>query len=105
MNRLPIPLEERIIFALDLADPAAALALVDRLSERIRFFKVGLQLIFAGGWPVVDHIVGRGCKVVLGLKLHDIPATVRLAGQQIAGRGITVREYGFIEGARVAPLI
>ena len=89
MNRLPIPLEERIIFALDLADPAAALALVDRLSERIRFFKVGLQLFFAGGWPVVDHIVGRGCKVMLDLKLHDIPATVRLAVQQFAGRGIT----------------
>ena len=89
MNRPPIPLEDRIIFALDLADPAAALALVDRLCERIRFFKVGLQLFFAGGWPVVDHIVGRGCQVMLDLKLHDIPATVRLAVQQFAGRGIT----------------
>ena len=90
MNRPAIPLEERIIFALDLADPAAALALVDRLSERIHFFKVGLQLFFAGGWPVVDHIVGRGCKVMLGLKLHDIPATVGLAGQEIAGRRSTL---------------
>lgn len=89
MNAPPVPLEERIIFALDLADPAEALALVDRLSERIRFFKVGLQLFFAGGWPVVDHIVSRGCKVMLDLKLHDIPATVRLAVQQFAGRGIT----------------
>ena len=89
MNRTPIPLEERIIFALDLADSREALALVDRLAGQIRFFKVGLQLFFAGGWPVVEHIVRRGCKVMLDLKLHDIPATVRLAVQQFAGRGIT----------------
>jgi orotidine-5'-phosphate decarboxylase len=44
MSRPEIPLEERIIFALDVADPREALALVDRLAGRIRFFKVGLQL-------------------------------------------------------------
>jgi hypothetical protein len=59
MNPTAIPLEERIIFALDLADPGEARALVDRLSGRIRFFKVGLQLFFAGGWPMVDYIVGK----------------------------------------------
>ena len=67
MSRPEIPLEERIIFALDLADPREALALVDRLAGRIRFFKVGLQLFFAGGWPVVEYIVAKGCKVMLDL--------------------------------------
>ena len=90
MNRPPIPLEERIIFALDLADPVAALALVDRLCERIRFFKVGLQLFFAGGWPVVDHIVNRGCQVMLDLKLHDIPATVAGAVRSARGLGVAM---------------
>ena len=97
MNKASIPLEERIIFALDLADPREALALVDRLAGQIRFFKVGLQLFFAGGWPVVDYIVAKDCKVMLDLKLYDIPATVRLAVRQFADRGIsftTVHGYG-----------
>lgn len=105
MNKAIIPLEERIIFALDLADPREALALVDRLAGHIRFFKVGLQLFFAGGWPVVDYIVAKGCKVMLDLKLYDIPATVRLAVQQFADRGITfttVHGYGPVVEAALA---
>lgn len=89
MNTVAIPLEERIIFALDLADPRQAQALVDRLADRIRFFKVGLQLFLAGGWPVVEHIAARDCQVMLDLKLHDIPATVQLAVRQFADRGVT----------------
>ena len=105
MTTATIPLEERIIFALDLADPREALALVDRLAGRIRFFKVGLQLFFAGGWPVVDYIVRKNCKVMLDLKLYDIPATVRLAVRQFADRGITfttVHGYGPVVEAALA---
>lgn len=89
MKTADIPLEERIIFALDLADVRKAEALVARLAGQIRFFKVGLQLFFAGGWPVVEAITRRGCKVMLDLKLYDIPETVRLAVHQFADRGIT----------------
>ena len=105
MSTTPIPLEDRIIFALDLADPRAALALVDRLAGQIRFFKVGLQLFFAGGWPVVEYIVNKGCKVMLDLKLYDIPATVQLAVRQFADRGITfttVHGYGPVVAAALA---
>ncbi len=105
MNVTDIPLEERIIFALDVANPREAIALVDRLAGRIRFFKVGLQLFFAGGWTVVDYIVRKGCKVMLDLKLYDIPATVRLAVRQFADRGITfttVHGYGPVVEAALA---
>ncbi len=105
MSTTPIPLEDRIIFALDLDDPRAALALVDRLAGQIRFFKVGLQLFFAGGWPVVEYIVNKGCKVMLDLKLYDIPATVQLAVRQFADRGITfttVHGYGPVVEAALA---
>ncbi len=92
-----IPLGERIIFALDVADPGAALALVEQLDSQIRFFKVGLQLFLAGGWPVVDKIAARGNKVMLDLKLHDIPATVRLAVAQMADRGVTLTTvHGYV---------
>jgi orotidine-5'-phosphate decarboxylase len=101
-----IPLDERIIFALDVPDAEAAKLLVERLDGSIRFFKVGLQLFLAGGWPVIDHIVARGNKVMLDLKLYDIPATVRLAVEQFAGRGVTfatVHGYGpVVEAALTA---
>lgn len=100
-----IPLDKRVIFALDFADPREALAWVDRIDDQIRFFKVGLQLFLAGGWPVIDHIVDRGNQVMLDLKLYDIPATVRLAVAQFAGRGIsltTVHGYGPVVEAALA---
>lgn len=100
-----IPLKQRIIFALDFAEPREALAWVDRIDDQVQFFKVGLQLFLAGGWPVIDHIVGRGNQVMLDLKLYDIPATVRLAVAQFAGRGITfatVHGYGPVVEAALA---
>jgi len=84
-----IPLEERIIFALDYADPELAKSWVARLDDRLRFFKVGLQLFLAGGWPVVEYILGRGNKVMLDLKFYDIPETVRLAVNQVRDRGVS----------------
>lgn len=84
-----IPLEERIIFALDVEDPERAKALVERLESRIRFYKVGLQLFLAGGFPLVDWITACGHKVMLDLKFFDVPETVRLAVRQLENRRIT----------------
>ncbi len=71
-----IPLNERIIFALDAPSVKEAKNLVKQLDDKIRFFKVGMELFFGAGWDIVDYITERGNKVMLDLKLHDIPATV-----------------------------
>ncbi len=84
-----IPLNERIIFALDFADPAEAREWVEKTDCRIRFFKVGLQLFLAGWWPVIDSILERGNKVMVDLKFFDIPETVGLAVRQLKDRGAT----------------
>ena len=42
-----IPINERIIFALDFADPEEALQWVKKLDGEMKFFKVGLQLFFS----------------------------------------------------------
>ncbi len=83
-----IPLDERIIFALDFADPDTARSWVARLDANVKFFKVGLQLFLAGGWPVVEYIADRGNKVMIDLKFFDIPETVGLAVQQLRDRGV-----------------
>ncbi len=104
-NSQTIPVNQRVIFALDFADPGEALSWVERIDDQVKFFKVGLQLFLAGGWPVVDHIVSRGNQVMLDLKLYDIPATVRLAVEQFKDRGITfttVHGYGPVVEAALA---
>ncbi|MBL4903661.1 MAG: orotidine-5'-phosphate decarboxylase [Desulfocapsa sp.] len=84
-----IPLNERIIFALDVSSHDEAMKLVKKLDGDIKFFKVGLQLFLAGWFPTIEAIIARGNKVMVDLKFFDIPETVRLAVDQLKNRGIT----------------
>ena len=84
-----IPLNERIIFALDFFMLQEARAWVERLDGQVRFFKVGLQLFLAGWWPIIDYITDRGNKVMVDLKFFDIPETVALAVAQLRDRHVT----------------
>lgn len=89
MRHKNIPLRERIIFALDVSSPDKAKELVQRLESHTGFFKVGLQLFLAGGFPIVDWIIERGHKVMIDLKFFDVPETVKLAVGQLTDRKIT----------------
>jgi len=84
-----IPLNERIIFALDVDTPEEAEEWVDRLGGHVKFFKVGLQLFLAGWFPVIDMITSKGHNVMVDLKFFDVPETVRLAVKQLKDRGVT----------------
>jgi orotidine-5'-phosphate decarboxylase len=84
-----IPLNERIIFALDVESAGAAREWVERLESHVGFYKVGLQLFLADWFHIVDWIAGRGHKVMLDLKFFDVPETVKLAVRQLKGRGVT----------------
>jgi orotidine-5'-phosphate decarboxylase len=77
---------ERLIVALDRPDLDRALAIVDHLDDRVRFYKVGLTLYTAAGHAAVEALVERGKRVFLDLKLHDIP--VQVAGAVTAARGL-----------------
>lgn len=84
-----IPINERIIFALDFANPDEALEWVKKLDSELKFFKVGLQLFLAGWFHVIDEIAKRGNKVMVDLKFFDIPETVKLAVEQLQNRNVT----------------
>jgi orotidine-5'-phosphate decarboxylase len=82
--------DERLIVALDVATPQEARALVERIGEGARFYKVGLELFMAGSYyELIDWLVGRGAKVFVDLKFFDVPETVRRAVANLRGRGIT----------------
>ncbi|MDS4025706.1 MAG: orotidine-5'-phosphate decarboxylase [Candidatus Contendobacter sp.] len=82
-----IPLNERIIFALDVDSPGEAERWLDRLGAHVNFYKVGLQLFLAGWFPVIDMILARGHRVMVDLKFFDIPETVALAVRELKHRG------------------
>ena len=84
-----IPLQERIIVALDVNSPEEAKAIVKKCESRCTFYKVGLQLFMGSWFETVDWLVDRGHKVMLDLKFFDIPETVKLAVQQVGDRGVS----------------
>ena len=66
----------RVIVALDFADAASAMALVDRLEPESCRLKVGKEMFTRLGPQFVEKLVSRGFDVFLDLKFHDIPNTV-----------------------------
>ena len=81
---------ERLIVALDVPKADAARALVDGLSGHVGLFKVGSQIFTAAGPELVRAIVGRGEKVFLDLKFHDIPNTVAGAVASASRLGVSL---------------
>ena len=86
MNNIPV--NERLIFALDVASPQLAINWLDRLGEHVKFYKVGLQLFMASHFTIIDMIIARGYKVMVDLKFFDIPETVGLAVRALSNRNI-----------------
>lgn len=78
----------KIIVALDYADAASALALVERLDPALCRLKVGKELFTVAGPELVRTLVARGFEVFLDLKFHDIPNTVAAACRAAAGLGV-----------------
>jgi orotidine-5'-phosphate decarboxylase len=87
---------DRLIVALDLPAVAAAEAMIDRLGDSVTFYKIGYQLAYAGGLPLVRQLAAAGKKVFVDLKLHDIGNTVARGVESIAALGgtfLTVHAY------------
>src|SRR3979409_118193 len=87
----------RLIAAIDAPGRADAEALIARLAGVPGWIKLGLELVCAQGPGMVADLVARGHRVMLDLKLHDIPETVARATARIAALGaglITVHAGG-----------
>jgi orotidine-5'-phosphate decarboxylase len=86
---LGLDARERLIVALDLPSVDAAEKMVVRLGESVLFYKIGYQLVFAGGLPFAAGLIAAGKQVFLDLKLHDIGNTVEKGVQSVAQLGAT----------------
>jgi orotidine-5'-phosphate decarboxylase len=84
-----IAARDRIIVALDLSDVEAAEKAVWTLGDSVNFYKIGYELVMAGGLALAEDLVQGGKKVFLDMKLHDIGNTVMHATRRAAKLGAT----------------
>jgi orotidine-5'-phosphate decarboxylase len=96
MQPADIAPKDRLIVALDLPDVATAEAVIARLGDSVSFYKIGYQLAYAGGLPLVGQLAKSGKKVFADLKMHDIGNTVARGVESVAKLGatfVTVHAY------------
>ncbi len=81
----------KILVALDTDTAQKALTLAKALQGDVAGFKVGLELINAAGFGLLDDLkamAGADVKLFYDCKFHDIPNTVKGASRAAAGRGV-----------------
>ena len=89
MPRSAIAPKDRLIVALDLPGVEPAEAMIERLGDSVTFYKIGYQLSYAGGLPLVQKLTAAGKKVFVDLKLHDIGNTVARGVESLSSLGAT----------------
>lgn len=81
---------DRLIVGLDLPTIADAEKIVSTLGNDVSFYKIGYQLVFAGGLEFARDLAASGKKVFLDMKLLDIDNTVAKGVENIVKMGMSM---------------
>lgn len=81
---------DRLIVGLDIPTVSEARAIVSTLGDDVSFYKIGYQLVFAGGLDFARELIDEGKKVFLDMKLLDIDNTVAKGVENIARMGVSM---------------
>ncbi|CAG1014276.1 MAG: orotidine-5'-phosphate decarboxylase [Rhizobiaceae bacterium] len=85
-----VALRDRLIVGLDVPTVAEAEKVVRDLEGTAGFFKIGYQLVFAGGLELARDLARGGAKVFLDMKLLDIDNTVAKGVENIVRMGVSM---------------
>jgi orotidine-5'-phosphate decarboxylase len=104
--------KDRLIVSLDLPGLEPAEAMIKRLGDSVTFYKIGYQLVYAGGLALAEKLRDAGKKVFIDVKLHDIGNTVKSGVESLSSLGatfVTVHAYpqtmqAAVEGRGSSPL-
>lgn len=83
-------MRDRLIVGLDVPTLAEAEKVVTALGDTVSFYKIGYQLVFAGGLAFASELARSGKNVFLDMKLLDIDNTVAKGVENIAKMGISM---------------
>jgi orotidine-5'-phosphate decarboxylase len=78
---------ERLIVALDVPSVGEARELIAALGDSVGVYKIGLELLFSGGFQLAQELSSHGRSVFIDAKLLDIEATVERATAGVAASG------------------
>lgn len=81
---------DRLIVGLDIPTVSEARAIVSTLGDDVSLYKIGYQLVFAGGLDFARELIDEGKKVFLDMKLLDIDNTVAKGVENIARMGVSM---------------
>jgi orotidine-5'-phosphate decarboxylase len=81
---------DRLIIGLDVPTVADAERIVQAVGEDGQFYKIGYQLVFAGGLEFARDLAVSGKRVFLDMKLLDIDNTIAKGVENIARMGMTM---------------
>tara|TARA_R110002020_G_scaffold304705_1_gene520480 strand:+ start:7421 stop:8113 length:693 start_codon:yes stop_codon:yes gene_type:complete len=81
---------DRLIVGLDIPTVSEARAIVSTLGDDVSFYKIGYQLVFAGGLDFARELIDEGKKIFLDMKLLDIDNTVAKGVENIARMGVSM---------------
>jgi orotidine-5'-phosphate decarboxylase len=90
VSKLSAEIQDRLIVGLDVPTVAEAGKAVRELDGVASFYKIGYQLVFAGGLDFARELAGEGKKIFLDMKLLDIDNTVAKGVENIARMGMTM---------------
>ena len=101
--------DSRLIVALDYSDRQKAQSLVEKLGDKVSYYKIGYHLAYGdNGLEMGRELIAAGKKVFFDLKLLDIDNTVAKGVEAIAKTGasmLTIHAYpqamaGAVEAAK-----
>jgi orotidine-5'-phosphate decarboxylase len=82
--------KERLIIGLDVPTIGEAETVVSAIGSTASFYKIGYQLVFAGGLEFARDLVADGNRVFLDMKLLDIDNTIFKGVENIIKMGVTM---------------
>jgi orotidine-5'-phosphate decarboxylase len=92
---------DQLLIALDVESGAEAVRLADSLRGIAGGFKIGSRLFTAEGPGIVRTLAGRGDRIFLDLKFHDIPNTVATAVAAATSLGVWMVDVHASGGSRM----
>ena len=88
--------KDRLIVPLDVPSVKEARDVVTDLGDAVSFYKLGFQILYAGGFDLISELKAAGKQIFIDLKLLDIDNTVKSGVASLAALGgtfLTIHAY------------